>query len=334
MKRAFILTLVLAMACMVHAQAKNGIQPTSGIKPGMETQTPKKGQQKIQNHSISMQKGDAVSDKQGAKTDKPVVIKNTKQGKSDVVDEKSDMSSRIIFGVVPQLPSKKDLVSDIVKKSNNKSEIPVVEVPSVALFRKRLGEVEQLEYVAMMKEYPSAGMYSFDKVLLDRLGIEPEAYQNMSPKERMEINEKYADQLSEFYLRTLEQLSADEEYNTLLKQYEACSEKIESAYRNVDEACNKEWKEKYARKKKLAPADLEAYYNTAVSLVYDAVVSAMDRRKKEQLDLAEQLDSYLQERFSGTDEAFFGFFNYSAHCAVQYVADAGRVLAISDPRKR
>ena len=188
-------------------------------------------------------------------------------------------------------------------------------------------------YVTMMNNSGSGAVFYYDKELLEELSISEERYEAMSDQEKEALAREYSVQLQERYIRTAEMLGNDNGYQKLSDSYNKIEEEIEAIYSKADENCKAIWEKNYAGKKQVTENDMCSYYNDAVPVYYKAVTEAMKIRKSRQLPIAKEIDEYVQKLAkSHPREVYAGFYNQGGLCATSYVADAARLMSISDPR--
>lgn len=301
MKRIFILTVALMVVCGMQAQLKPDTRSVS--KDVSAVQTQKNGKDSL--HKINQEQN---------------------------ADKEALPSPKMVMKLVADMPNHSDFVTYYSHGGDGKAVLNL-EKSKVEKYKARLGEPAITGFKNYMKDYPSMAIYSFDKMLLEVLGIDVESYQKLSAKERMEINKKYADQMLELYKRTNDRLSGDNEYYDMLKQFEVMQNDIEEVCKKADATCRKVWEDQFVSKKKFTDADMDKYYSIIIPTLYEASVYAVKIRSGKQFDLAQKIDKHLSEIFTDNEEGFSGFFSYTGYCAALSIDDVQHLLTVADPRK-
>lgn len=238
-----------------------------------------------------------------------------------------------VMAQVPPLPSFQNIADFLCEQNReNPRTLKLMTNPTTAFITK-MGLAAASGYVTMMNNSGAGAIYGYDEALFEELGISEEQYNEMSEKEIEELSQKYAVELQERYLRTAEMLGSDEKYQNMLTKYNDIEKEIEEIYNKADESCAAIWKKTGGSKQKATESDMCSYYNEAVPVYYKAVTEAMKIRKSRQLAIGKKIDDYVQTLAKERrGEVYAGFYNQAGLCATSYVADAARLMSISDPR--
>jgi len=248
-------------------------------------------------------------------------------------DENDVPTPEEVMAMVPQIPAPQQIAEYVCEQNRaNPRTLKMLTNPTTT-FLSQMVVASASGYVSMMGKAQGGYLYNFDEQLLNEFGISQEKYDAMSEEEQQELATKYASELQERFLRTAERLSADEGYNKLMSQYSDIESEIERVYAEADSLCQELWKKTGGAKASPSEADMCEYFKQAVPLQYNAVLGAMKVRKTRQLDVAKEIDRYVQTLAKEMpNEVYAGFYNQGGICATSYVGDAMRLTSISDPR--
>lgn len=317
-----LIVMLVALTLTFGSQAQIGRIVSSAVKKGVEKKVEQSVEEKVDNLF-------------GIRKQQPNQPQNqSKEQTSEQVNEEDHIPTpEEIMGMVPALPSFQNLADYACEQHRaNPRTLKMMANPTTAFLVKMTAAMAS-GYVVMMGAGQSGSVYNYDEQLLKELGITQEQFDAMSEEEQQQIATKYAAELQDRYLTTVEKLAADEGYQKLQKQYAEIEEEIQKVYDEADTACALMWKKKYGAKDNPTENDLCGYFGESVPVQYKAVVQAMKMRKARQLPVAKEMDEYVQKLAKkNPKEVFAGFFNQGGMCATAYVGDAARLTSLSDPR--
>lgn len=323
MKKVAILSLVLALTFGAQAQFGN---LGNAIKKGVEKKVEQKAKQKVEQEvdkALDEAFGLRKQDNEKTITERQQVSRETEEPSNDGIPTPEQ-----VMATVPPMPTYQNIADYLCEQSHDDpSMLKLLANPTTAFITK-MATAAASGYISMFGSSGSGHILYYDEVLLRELGVTDEAYEAMTEAEKEALASKYSAEIQDRYLRTAEMLGNDEGYGKLQNQYGEIESEIEKLYTEAEETCRDLWTKKYAEK-----GDKCGYYRDAVPVYYKAINDAMKIRKSRQLALAKDIDKYVQklaDKHRG--EVYAGFYNQAGLCATSYVADAARLLSISDPQ--
>ena len=307
--------LLLALTLTIGTQAQVGRVVGGALKKKMEQTLEKKV-----GESLGMPKQESSP-------------KAARQSAVDEADENHVPTPEEVMAMVPQIPAPQQLAEYACEQNSATPRTLKVLANPTATFVSKMVVASASGYVVMMGGAKAGSLCNYDEHLFGELGISEEQYNNMSDEDKLELANKYANELQDRYLRTAERLAADEEYKKLMEQYTATEKEIEMKYSDIDSICSEMWKKNYGAKKEPSENDKCAYFQKVAPLQHRAVIDAMKLRKEHQLPIAKKMDDRLRELAKRyPEEVYVGFYNQGGLCATSYIGDAMRLTNLTIPR--